>query len=281
MSVEFRISGPGGFVCSVQPGVCTTLAELQALVASTTGVHARGQRYYHGATELDHRMDLATLVPLGEQEHVDLLLLRRYTEVTPEDRAAHLQEIGNLNYTEVKEWVRDTPPDSDVLYDQEILLAVLRKNASALCFMPPEIQGDRDFILAAVRANGFALKCAPDQLKADRNLALAAVRQNGLSLSYVSPELKADRSLVLEAVRQNRFALRYAPEELQMHPELLRAIAAEAGAAHFVPKRARGSAWGSPDAGRMSRMAHKFLHYAKDCECLCGVIRSTTRSLLL
>eukprot|EP00438_Fugacium_kawagutii_P031624 Skav216548 [mRNA] locus=scaffold1776:258883:279066:- [translate_table: standard] len=91
----------------------------------------------------------------------------------------------------------------------------LRRNSSALNFVPDELRSDREalvkdrlFILAAVRRNGAALAYAPQR---------QATKVFGEALRFASDELQKElnRFVVLAAVQNDGVAFAYAAAELQ------------------------------------------------------------------
>jgi len=285
MTAAFRISGPGGFICSIQPSSGAKLEELQAVVMRETGVPARGQRFYHGLTELQLGGDLAALCPAPGHDQVELLLVRRCTQVSAEDRLVYLQEIEHLQAHEVDDWLSSAAIDA--LYDREIVLALVGLSGHVLCQVPADVQVEREFILAAVQANGFALEYVSSELKADREVVLAAVEQNGLALIHAGQELRADRQLALAAVRQNAHALRYASPALRAHPDLLQA--ADPPFLHILSCRPIGlevateilvSADVDPTSWMGAAMGKLLLHTKDYYECLGGVVAQAAHLLL-
>jgi len=93
--------------------------------------------------------------------------------------------------------------------DREVVLAALRKTASALRYAAPELQADREIVLAAVRKDPDSLKYAASELQADREIVLEALRKDASSLMYAAPELRADPKIILEASRRKREQLPY------------------------------------------------------------------------
>jgi len=277
MLAPLRISGPGGFICSIQPSSDTKLEHVQAAVMRETGVHPRGQRFYHGFTEMQFGGDLTGLCPDPGHDHVDLLLVRRCTHVSAEDRLAYLQEIEHLRAHEVDDWLSGKVIDA--LYDREIILALVAISGHALSRVPPDVQLDREFFLAAVRANGFALEHVSSEWRADRQVVLAAVEQNGLALIYAAQELRADGQVALAAVRQSAHALRYVAPALRKTPELLQA--ADPPLLHMLSCRPIGwdvateilvSADVNPKSWMGGGAFGKLLLYTRDYyECLGGV----------
>mmetsp|Transcript_20019 Transcript_20019/g.46606 ORF Transcript_20019/g.46606 Transcript_20019/m.46606 type:complete len:202 (-) Transcript_20019:34-639(-) len=74
---------------------------------------------------------------------------------------------------------------------------------------------NKSTVMALVRRNGSALRRAPPSLRADKEVVMAAVRQDGRALLFAAAAMQADKEVVEIAVQQDGEALLDASELLQ------------------------------------------------------------------
>ncbi len=77
--------------------------------------------------------------------------------------------------------------------DQEIVLAAVKQNGSALQYASKELRHVPEIVMAAVKQNGCALQYASEELRHNLNIVKAAVQQDGCALKYASDAIRKDR----------------------------------------------------------------------------------------
>jgi len=124
--------------------------------------------------------------------------------------------------------------------DRDMMLLAVRQNGSSLVFAK-QFQNDDEIVLAAVTNEGTALRQADPRLQNDPRIVRAAVTSKPTALEYASPELQNDPSIVLVAVRGDSYqkgrepALKYASEPLKSHrPIILAAVGANPEALQYT-----------------------------------------------
>lgn len=235
MALEFRISGPGGTICAVQLDRGANVADLRSAIQANSGISVAGQRLFRGSHELTPADDLSTLKPEDGCKHIDLLLVRRVTEVE-----VWLEQLEQCSTAEqVIHWFQTVAPPA-AREHREVVLETVTRRGLTLRFTTQALQADKEVVLAAVSQYGLALMFAAPALLADREVVLAAVTQRGDSLQYATLALQADREVVMAAVGQNGFALPFAVEALQNDREVvLRAVSNSGLVLQLAPSKMR------------------------------------------
>ena len=135
--------------------------------------------------------------------------------------------------------------------DREQVLAVARKNAEDMEFVPDAFLADTSFVLSALRGmaevdiGGFLevgklVKQLPAELRADKDVALAAVVEGGYGIfNEFSEALQDEKGVVLTAVAHRGDALQYASERLRADPEVQLVAATEGGSLEYVSEELR------------------------------------------
>lgn len=113
---------------------------------------------------------------------------------------------------------------SDRLRDKpEVVLAAMGDGVSSLHLASERLQNDKEFVLGALRSRRFEkdankfLRILSDSLLDDKEIVLEILRQTGDGVSVlmsVSRRMQDDKDVVLEAILANGMAIRYASRRL-------------------------------------------------------------------
>jgi hypothetical protein len=83
--------------------------------------------------------------------------------------------------------------------DKNIVLVAAWKCSLAFQYAHEDLQNNEEVVLALVQENGSALEYVKDVFKRNRNIVLAAVRENGCALKHASEDLQIDEEVVAAA----------------------------------------------------------------------------------
>jgi len=229
MSLELRVNGPGGFLCTISSDAEVSFAELQRILEDRTGASLISQQLYHGTNELTDDGDLTEVRSLLDVEGggvVEILLVRRTSE-----QISWLQKIEASSAYEAGVWFTCVAP-LEMRRDRAAVLAIVSKcGGSSFRFASHELQADRVFVLKVVARRGQALCYASPELQADPDVVMAAVTASGSSLRFAAEVLRSNRDIVCRAVSKCPEALEHVCAELQSDRSVL--------AAHAVSKAVR------------------------------------------
>ena len=106
--------------------------------------------------------------------------------------------------------------------DYQLSLEAVRTEGYSLMYIDPAISAQDEIVLAAVSNRGNALAMASDRQRKDRDIVFAAVTNCGLALDYADVSWKHDYQLVSLAVSRHGMALGYAAPELRDCEEIVR-----------------------------------------------------------
>jgi len=223
MSVELRIHGLGGPLCSIFGERYWMLHQLKVAIEAATNIPVYEQRLLFGTKELGFALGgkLGAWLPRKETE-LDVTLVRLESA-----QAAWLQKL------EGQPWNLCFAPES-VKADREVVFAVVQQNGAALEYATPALQADREIVLVAVQQNGHALEHVAPALLADTGVVLAAMRQTRFSehlLQHIPPHLWEDRIFVGSLAKEHEIGLKHASTRLRGDRQLVLAIVQRCGMA--------------------------------------------------
>mmetsp|Transcript_100699 Transcript_100699/g.291029 ORF Transcript_100699/g.291029 Transcript_100699/m.291029 type:complete len:371 (+) Transcript_100699:118-1230(+) len=217
-TVEVRVNGLAGYICSVTADALLQVHGLKSKIALASGAPVEQQRLFLGTTELADQDLVFNLTPPASPV-ADVTMAR----VNPEwQRCVDMVSIAGMQLAVVPDSLRS---------DMSVVLAAVRQNGAALQYADLELRNCREIAMAAVQERGVALEFASQELQADREVAMAAVRHDGMALRFSGPGQRADKEIVFAAVQGTGQAFQFADEALQGDRNFALAVVKEAGLA--------------------------------------------------
>jgi hypothetical protein len=145
--------------------------------------------------------------------------LKYTTKEIKQNRNIILDIVSKISYPHVLEFLPDK-----LRNDKDLVLNVVRKNASQLQFATDDLKSDKEIIKAVIIEDAyFALKFGDKKFREDRVVALEAVRyRHAHAYEFISEELKSDREIALTAIQNNVHILKHAPDQIKNDFELMK-----------------------------------------------------------